>query len=126
MTGELATPCTHALLALADRAEALVLDSVWIGDSLLAKPRHEPLSLLSIDDDEVRALAKLDQFQQEYYKQPGETIRRRQYCFAGSRSGATDSLREFAAAGATHLALRFIGEHERQMELVARMRGELN
>ena len=81
---------------------------------------------LSIDDDEARALAKLDGFLQEYYKQPGETIRRRQYCFAGSRSGALGWLREFAAAGATHLALRFIGEHERQMELVARMRGELN
>ena len=81
---------------------------------------------LSIDDDEARALAKLDGFLQEYYKQPGETIRRRQYCFAGSRSGALDWLREFAAGGATHLALRFIGEHEKQMELVARMREELN
>jgi hypothetical protein len=81
---------------------------------------------LSIDDDEARARAKLDQFLQEYYKQPGETIRRRQYCFAGSRSGAMDWLREYAAAGATQLALRFIGDHERQMELVARMRGELN
>jgi len=81
---------------------------------------------LSIDDDENRARAKLDQFLQEYYRQPGETIRKRQYCFAGSRSGALDWLREYAAAGATHLALRFIGEHEKQMELVARFRGELN
>ena len=72
------------------------------------------------------SIAKLDQFLQEYYQQPGETIRRRQDCFAGSRSGALAWLREFAAAGATHLALRFTGEHERQMELVARMRGELN
>ena len=38
---------TRTLLALADRAETLGLDSVWIGDSLLAKPRHEPLALLA-------------------------------------------------------------------------------
>lgn len=81
---------------------------------------------LAIDDDEDRARARLDQFLQSYYLVPGESIRRRQYCFAGSRSGALEWLREFAAAGATHLALRFTGEHERHMELVAQWRGELN
>ena len=35
------------LLALAARAEALGYDSVWVGDSLLARPRHEPLTLLA-------------------------------------------------------------------------------
>ena len=35
------------LLRLADRAEALGYDSVWVGDSLLARPRHEPLALLA-------------------------------------------------------------------------------
>ncbi len=38
---------TGPILALADRAEALGLDAVWIGDSLLAKPRHEPLALIA-------------------------------------------------------------------------------
>lgn len=36
-----------ALLNLAERAEELGLDSVWVGDSLLARPRYEPLSLLA-------------------------------------------------------------------------------
>jgi alkanesulfonate monooxygenase SsuD/methylene tetrahydromethanopterin reductase-like flavin-dependent oxidoreductase (luciferase family) len=36
----------EALLALGERAEALGLDSVWVGDSLLARPRYEPLTLL--------------------------------------------------------------------------------
>ena len=40
-------PETAALLALAERAEALGYDSVWVGDSLLARPRHEPLTLLA-------------------------------------------------------------------------------
>src|SRR5437879_10862205 len=38
---------TASLLALAERAETLGFDSVWVGDSLLARPRHEPLSLLT-------------------------------------------------------------------------------
>lgn len=35
------------LLDLAARAEELGLDSVWVGDSLLSKPRYEPLALLA-------------------------------------------------------------------------------
>ena len=38
---------TDQILKLGDRAEEVGLDSVWIGDSLLAKPRHEPLSLIA-------------------------------------------------------------------------------
>lgn len=44
MLGE---PDGAALLALAERAERLGYDSVWAGDSLLARPRHEPLTLLA-------------------------------------------------------------------------------
>lgn len=40
-------PETAPLLALAERAEALGYDSVWVGDSLLARPRHDPLTLLA-------------------------------------------------------------------------------
>ncbi len=40
-------PEVAPLLALAARAETLGFDSLWLGDSLLAKPRHEPLTLLA-------------------------------------------------------------------------------
>ena len=38
---------TGPMLALAERAEALGYDSIWIGDSLLARPRHDPLTLMA-------------------------------------------------------------------------------
>ena len=38
---------TAPILTLAERAEATGFDSVWIGDSITAKPRHEPLTLLA-------------------------------------------------------------------------------
>jgi alkanesulfonate monooxygenase SsuD/methylene tetrahydromethanopterin reductase-like flavin-dependent oxidoreductase (luciferase family) len=40
-------PETTPLLDLAMRAENLGFDSVWVGDSLLARPRHDPLTLLA-------------------------------------------------------------------------------
>ena len=39
-------PETGSLLALAARAEALGYDLVWVGVSMLARPRHDPLTLL--------------------------------------------------------------------------------
>jgi alkanesulfonate monooxygenase SsuD/methylene tetrahydromethanopterin reductase-like flavin-dependent oxidoreductase (luciferase family) len=44
MTGR---PAVAPMLAMAERAEALGFASVWVGDSLTARPRHEPLTLLS-------------------------------------------------------------------------------
>ena len=40
-------PETGPILALAERAELAGFDSVWIGDSITARPRHEPLTLLA-------------------------------------------------------------------------------
>jgi probable F420-dependent oxidoreductase len=40
-------PAGGPLLKLAERAEALNYDSIWIGDSLLDRPRHEPLVMLA-------------------------------------------------------------------------------
>ena len=40
-------PEAAPLLALAARAEAEGFDSVWVGDSLTARPRHDPLTLLA-------------------------------------------------------------------------------
>jgi probable F420-dependent oxidoreductase len=40
-------PETGSLLAMAERAEAAGFDSVWIGDSITARPRHEPLTLMA-------------------------------------------------------------------------------
>ena len=40
-------PETGSLLALAEKAEGLGFDSIWVGDSVTAKPRHDPLTLLA-------------------------------------------------------------------------------
>src|SRR5499433_3816469 len=40
-------PETGPLLTMAERAEGAGFDSVWIGDSITARPRHEPLTLMA-------------------------------------------------------------------------------
>src|SRR3984957_10355220 len=40
-------PEAAPLLALAEKAERLGFDSIWVGDSLRARPGHDPLPLLA-------------------------------------------------------------------------------
>jgi alkanesulfonate monooxygenase SsuD/methylene tetrahydromethanopterin reductase-like flavin-dependent oxidoreductase (luciferase family) len=40
-------PQAAPLLALGERAEALGFDAVWVGDSVLARARHDPLTMLA-------------------------------------------------------------------------------
>jgi len=40
-------PPVHLVLRMAERAEELGLDSVWVGDSLTSKPRLDPLTTLA-------------------------------------------------------------------------------
>ncbi len=47
---------TREIIELGVHAEAVGLDSVWVGDSLLAKPRHEPLTLISAIASRTRAV----------------------------------------------------------------------
>jgi alkanesulfonate monooxygenase SsuD/methylene tetrahydromethanopterin reductase-like flavin-dependent oxidoreductase (luciferase family) len=53
MAGE---PDAAPLLELAGRAADAGFDSIWVGDSLLARPRHEPLTLLAGVAGRVRGL----------------------------------------------------------------------
>ena len=80
---------------------------------------------LALDDDAPRADARLNAFLEGYYGQPAEVLRRRQVCYAGPAAGATAWLAGYAQAGASHLVLRFAGDHERHLEALAGVRQNL-
>jgi len=80
---------------------------------------------LAIDDDAARADARLNAYLEQYYAMPPDVTRRRQMSYAGSAAGAAAWLKAYADGGASHLVLRFAGDHERQLETVAQMRLEL-
>lgn len=81
---------------------------------------------LSIDEDEAAADAELDRYIAEYYgvKDPGP-LRASHGSYAGTAAGAAEWLNEFAEQGARHFALRFAGDNERHLEVVARVREQL-
>jgi probable F420-dependent oxidoreductase len=50
-------PAVGPMLAMAERAESLGFSSIWAGDSLTARPRHEPLTLLAAVAARTRRLS---------------------------------------------------------------------
>lgn len=81
---------------------------------------------LAIDEDAARANARMNDYLERYYAPvPPDVMRKRQSCYAGSAAGAAAWLKGFADAGATHIVLRFAGDHERHLETVVRLRQDL-
>jgi alkanesulfonate monooxygenase SsuD/methylene tetrahydromethanopterin reductase-like flavin-dependent oxidoreductase (luciferase family) len=81
---------------------------------------------LSIDSDPARANARLDAYLEKYYGQPAPVLRARQECYAGPASGLAQYLGAYVAAGAQHLIVRFAGDDEHHLELVADVRAGLS
>ena len=77
---------------------------------------------ISLDDDAVKADDRLNRFVERYYGQPAAAMRRRQASYAGPVAGLADWLDLYLQAGASHLVLRFAGDHERHLELVSKLR----
>jgi alkanesulfonate monooxygenase SsuD/methylene tetrahydromethanopterin reductase-like flavin-dependent oxidoreductase (luciferase family) len=77
---------------------------------------------LTIEDDATRAEQRLDAFLERYYGMRPDVMRKRQVCFAGTPSAARDWLAAYVDAGVEHACLRFAGDPERQMDIVAGLR----
>jgi alkanesulfonate monooxygenase SsuD/methylene tetrahydromethanopterin reductase-like flavin-dependent oxidoreductase (luciferase family) len=80
---------------------------------------------LAVDEDKDRAEARMDAYLERYYAMPPAETRKRQMSYAGPAAGAAVWMKRYADAGATHLVLRFAGDHERHLETVARLREQL-
>jgi alkanesulfonate monooxygenase SsuD/methylene tetrahydromethanopterin reductase-like flavin-dependent oxidoreductase (luciferase family) len=80
---------------------------------------------LTIDEDAGRADRRMDAFMESYYSQPAAAMRGRQANYAGSGAGAAEWLKGYVDEGASHLVLRFAGDHDRHLDTFARLRGEL-
>src|SRR6185436_9224795 len=80
---------------------------------------------LAIDDDVKRADDRINDYLANYYGVQAAGMRARQRSFAGPVAGAAAWIKRYADAGATHIMLRFAGDHERHLDLAAGIKREL-
>jgi alkanesulfonate monooxygenase SsuD/methylene tetrahydromethanopterin reductase-like flavin-dependent oxidoreductase (luciferase family) len=77
---------------------------------------------VSLDDNGAKAEERLNSFLERYYNQPAQVMRARQACYAGPSQGLAAWLNSYTEGGATHLVLRFAGDHERHLDVAANLR----
>lgn len=80
---------------------------------------------LSVAETAEKAEEHLVAYLDSYYGALGPKMRAGEACYAGPPDGTGRWLKGFIDAGASHLVLRFAGDHDSQLEAVARMRREL-
>ncbi len=80
---------------------------------------------LSINDDDAKANDRLDSFLERYYNIPAATLRKFQAGFGGPAEKAAEWLKAYADEGASHIMIRFCGDHDRNLEQFAKVRESL-
>ena len=68
---------------------------------------------------------RIDDFLTAYYGQRPDVLKKRQACFAGPAGAAAEWLDGYIQEGARYLVLRFAGDHERHLEIIAKLREAL-
>lgn len=81
---------------------------------------------ISVDDDQARAESALEDFLGSYYSAPGPAIRKMQANVAGPLDAVADGIAGWADAGADHIVLRFVGDHERHLDQLASVVADLS
>jgi len=79
----------------------------------------------AVDEDANRATERLNAYLEQYYGPQWVAMRARQACYAGPSEGLATWLQGYADAGASHLILRFAGDHERHLNVLAKIRAKL-
>jgi probable F420-dependent oxidoreductase len=80
---------------------------------------------LAIDENAARAEERMNSFLSAYYSQRPDVMRKRQACFSGSASAASQWLNGYVEEGARYLVLRCAGDHPRHLETIAKLRESL-
>ncbi len=76
---------------------------------------------VSDDGDE----AAINAYLEDYYNAPASAMRKVQACKGGDLSQVLAFLRSYVDAGAQHLVIRIVGDHEHTLELLCAHRDEL-
>ena len=81
---------------------------------------------VALDDDAEAADARINDYLSQYYGVPAEVIRKRQACYAGPEAAFGEWLKGYADAGASHLMLRLVGDHDKMLASIAKVRSEIS
>ncbi len=77
---------------------------------------------LALDDSHENGIARIDRFLEAYYGVPGRILRKRMASFGGPAEEAAAFVKGYIDQGASHICIRFAGDHEKSLEAMAKLR----
>jgi probable F420-dependent oxidoreductase len=80
---------------------------------------------LALDDNHNAGISRIDKFLEAYYGVPGHLLRRRMASFGGPAEEAAAFIRGYVEQGASHICIRFAGDHENSLKAMAKLRKEM-
>lgn len=87
----------------------------------LNKPATTAIYLtVAVDEDEALAEAAIDQYLEHYYNAPAKVLRSFQACCGGRIETVVRFVRSFVSAGADHVVLRMVGDHDKMLPALIR------
>jgi probable F420-dependent oxidoreductase len=80
---------------------------------------------VAVDDNRENGMARIDRFLEAYYGVPGPVLRRRQAAFGGPAEEVAAWIKSYVDTGATHICIRFAGDHENSLKAMAALRSQM-
>lgn len=80
---------------------------------------------LALDDSHENGIARIDKFLEAYYGAPGHILRRRMASFGGPAEEAAAFVKGYIDQGASHICIRFAGDHESSLKAMAKLRSQM-
>lgn len=80
---------------------------------------------VAVMDDARAAEAAIDAYLEDYYGAPARVLRKRQSCIGGPLDDVLAFVRRYVEAGAQHIVLRLVGDHDRQLTLLSQQRNDM-
>lgn len=80
---------------------------------------------IALSDDPEAADNQINTYLEDYYSMPSDVMRSIQSCFGGTLDQTLTFLRRYVDAGADHIVLRLVGDHNKVLREIMAHRGEL-
>lgn len=81
---------------------------------------------VAVDDDAAAANAAINSYLEGYYGVSGEVLQKVQSCKGGSVSEVMEYIQSYVDAGAQHIVIRIVGDHEQTLQALADNRHQLS
>ncbi len=110
-------------------AEAIKAQHALLAETARAAGRETPITAVyltvCVGADGATSEQQINAYLEDYYGAPADLLRQVQACFGGTVEDVLAFIRSFVDAGADHIVLRIVGDHNATLDTLAQHRTDI-